>query len=122
MYYKLATEAAKWWIKQMKQRYQQIFHTKTSGFGSNIVILDTTLAEKFCIFEELLRNNIQENLEKYHYFHTGCCYYPNDLLVKLAEEADISTSYFPIHAQLTIAKNSIYVSVGYEDLYKLNIN
>ena len=122
MYYKLANAAAKWWIEQIKNQCQRISPEITSGYGSNIKVLDKTLGEKLGVFEELLRNEFLEHLKTYDYFHIGCCYYPNDLLIELAEKANLSTSYFPMHAQLTIAKNSIYVSVGYEEQYKLNID
>ena len=124
MDYKLASVGAKWWIKQMKKRCIDICPTKIkiSNFGLDIDVVDVDLSEKFSQFEKMLADEIQKQLNLYHYISFGCAYYPNKLLQKTAENAGISIDYFPIHAYMEIAHNTIKVSTDNHELYSLNIS
>ena len=124
MDYKLATVGAKWWIEQMKKRCLDICPSKIkiSNFGLNIDVIDISLAEKFSRFEKMLADEIQNHLNLYHFISFGCAYYPNKLLTKIAEKAEISTDFFPVHAQMEIANNAIRVSTDNHELYSLNIS
>ena len=112
MYYKLATVAADWWCKQIQNRYR-IFHFDE---------IDTSFAEKICLFKQSLTSEIHEQLKIYHYFTIGCCFFPDKTLAQIANETGLNQRYLPIHAHLEITNNSILVSSDHEDLYKLNVN
>ena len=112
MYYKLATVAAKWWCREITNKYRQ------AHFGK----LDKSFEEKISLFEQALISEIHQHLELYHYITMGCCYFPDETLSKITTETNIDSRYLPIFAHLEIAHNSIYVSSGYEDTHKLNID
>lgn len=112
MYYKLATAAAKWWCKEIKNRYRKLH------FGE----ITTSFEEKVSLFEQVLISEIHQQLEIFHYISIGCYYFPDKTLAKIAKEADLDKFYLPIHAHLEIVNGSILVSSGYDDPYKLNIN
>ena len=120
--HKLASTGAKWFVYEMKKCCTLLYPDKVSGLDPNIVITDAPLAEAFARFEQLLTKELKDNLDVYNFISLGCCYRPNRTLVMLAKKANISTAYFPMHAHLEIANNTIWVSSDRQEPYKLHIS
>ena len=120
--HKLASTGARWFVQEMKKCCTLLYPDKVSGLDPNIVITDASLAEAFARFEQLLIKELKDNLDVYNFISLGCCYRPNRTLAMLAKKANISTDYFPQHAYLEIANNTILVSSDNQDSYKLNIS
>lgn len=120
--HKLASTGAKWFVQEMKKSYMLLYPDKVSVFNSDIIITDVSLAEAFARFEQILLKELKDNLDIYNFISLGCCYRPNRTLTLLAKKANISTTYFPEHAQLEIANDTIWVSSNRQEPYKLHIS
>ena len=120
--HKLASTGAQWFVQEMKKCCMVLYPDKVSVLDSNIVITDNSLAEAFARFEQLLIKELKNNLDLYNFISLGCCYRPNRTLATLAKKANISTAFFPMHAHLEIANNTIWVSTDMQEPYKLPIS
>lgn len=119
MHYRVAKVASNWWIEQMKKRCKQLYPDRISGNFPNLTIIDNSFAKELGRFEKILTEEIYNNIERNHYICFTCYYIPNTDLAKLAKRANISTTYFPTHAEMRIWKQSIEVALNGSDLRKL---
>jgi len=122
MCYKLAPIAANWWIEQMKKKCYILLPAKVCRDKTGFVIINDLLAEEFSRFQEILIEQIYSTIESKHYLNLFCYYYPCKELSSLAKQANISTAYFPIKAQLIIEDACIRVSTNLEDFHTLHLS
>lgn len=121
MHSKLATVATNWWIEQMKKQCRHQYPQKIIEDNSNFVIIDDSLAEELSRFEKALLEKIHACIENRQYLCLTCCYFPSKELSNIAKKANISATYFPVRAQMTICGNSIEVSTNGGTLRKLTL-
>lgn len=119
MHSKLTTVATNWWIEQMKKQCRNQYPQKIIEEDSNLIIIDASMAEEFSRFEKALSEKIHNCIENRQYLCLTCYYFPSKELSNIAKKANISATYFPPRAQMTICGCSIVVSSNGENLYKL---
>ena len=122
-YYRMCEEIAKtaaaWWIEQIKKRCIILYPNRIIKDKSELVVVDVSLLEVLSRFEEALCNEIQNNLEKFHYMYLGCSYYPDRELAKLAKKTQLPLNYFPLDADMEIYGSSIRVAYGSIDWHEI---
>ena len=122
-YYCMCEEIAKaataWWIEQIKKRCIFLCPDRIIKDKSNFIVVDVSLQEVLSRFEEALCNEIQNNLEKFHYMYLGCSYSPEKPLSQLAKQTQKPFDDFPLHADMEIYGSSIRVAYGSFDWHEI---
>ena len=115
----IAKAAAAWWIEQIKKRCIFLCPDRIIKDKSNFIVVDVSLQEVLCLFEEALYIEIKNQLKKFHYMYLGCSYYPDRELAKLAKKTQLPLNYFPLDADMEIYGSSIRVAYGSIDWHEI---
>lgn len=121
MNYKVAKAAAGWWVQQMTKRCKQLYPDKITGDNSNLVVVDDSLQDELTRFEKLLAEEILYYVEKPCPACFTCYHLPNYELSKIAKKASISTTYFPVRAEMRVFGKSVEVAFNGEKLRPLTL-
>ena len=73
---------------------------RVTGIFPNLVIIDDSFAKELSQFGKVLTEEIYDPIEKRYYVCFSCYYIPNNDLAKLAKRDNISTTYFPVCAEM----------------------